>query len=461
MKHRVCLAVALAVAMIAALAQAADGVRRPNVVLVLMDDMGYADVGCQGATDVRTPHIDRLAREGVRLTDFYSNGPVCSPTRCGLMTGRWQQRVGLEWALGVTSQPMRKVGDRWEPGPGYRDFGLDTRETTLGRMLKSAGYATAAFGKWHLGFKPENGPNAHGFDEFFGLHGGNLDMYSHKYRDGSDDLFENTAPTKGEGYLTELIVRRAVDFVERQDGKPFFLYVPFNAVHWPFQEPGHPEQTRTYDTWYEGDRQVYAHMLEACDRGVGEILAVLEKKGVLDNTLFVFTNDNGGEVRLACNRPLFHHKATLWEGGIRVPCILRWPGHLPAGTQSKQVGISMDLAATILAATGARAPEGRTLDGMNLLPMLAGEKPPVERTLCWRINRVDRKQRAVRHGKWKYVMDGDNPVTSLGLLFDLEADVSERFNIAPQHREIVLDLQRRYMDWEKEVDRDAPELVVR
>jgi len=432
----------------------------PNVVIVLMDDMGYADVGCYGAEDIRTPQIDRLAREGVRLTNFYSNGPVCTPTRCGLMTGRYQQRVGLEWALGVTAEVARDAGGKSQPAKEYKSLGLDTKETCVARMFKDAGFGTAIYGKWHLGYQPQFGPNAHGFDEFFGIHGGNADMYSHQYRDGTPDLYENTKPIVREGYLTELIADRAVDYIDRKAGKqPFFLYVPFNAVHWPFQAPNHPEQRRNYDSWYAGDRAVYAAMLEAVDTAVGRIRTALEQKGSLDNTLFIFTNDNGGEVRLASNKPLFHHKATLWEGGIRVPCILRWPGKLPAGKVSHQVGISMDLTASILAACNIKP--SRELDGVDLLPVLKGEKNDFQRTLCWRINRADRKQRAVRHGRWKYVLDGQQPVVSHELLFDLEVDPGERFNLASRNPELMATMRQLLAKWEAEMSESNPETIVR
>ena len=312
---------------------------RPNVVFVLVDDMGYADVGCYGAKDIRTPNVDRLAREGTRMTDFYSNGPVCSPTRCGFITGRWQQRAGLEWALGVTSQCFVRdsqgqgQGQTLRPDPNFKQFGLPARAgaPTLARLLADSGYATACIGKWHLGWTPECSPAAHGFGTAFGIYGGNADLYSHKGRDGTDDLYENGKPVHEEGYLTELLTRRAERFIAENRDRPFFLYVPYNAVHWPFQPPGRPDLVRSYATWYEGDRRVYAQMVEAIDSGVGAIRAALERAGLLDKTLFIFSNDNGGEVRLTSNRPLFHHKATVWEGGIRVPCILRWPGHLPAG----------------------------------------------------------------------------------------------------------------------------------
>lgn len=434
---------------------------RPNVVFVLVDDMGYADVGCYGARDIHTPNVDRLAREGVRMTDFYANGPVCSPTRCGFITGRWQQREGIEWALGVTTQGKVREGNEWRVGTDYRQFGLATSGGSIARLLSGAGYATACFGKWHLGWRPEFSPAAHGFDEAFGIYGGNADMYSHKYRDGADDLHEDGRPVKEEGYLTELITRRAVGFIERPRAKPFFLYVPYNAVHWPFQPPGRPDLVRSYDTWYEGDRSIYAQMVEAVDAGVGAIRAALERSGQLDRTLFIFSNDNGGEVRLTSNRPLFHHKATVWEGGIRVPCILRWPGHLPAGAVSRQVGITMDLTATILAACGVGPSGDRPPDGIDLMPILSGRRPEVERTLGWRIDRVERKQKALRHGKWKLVVDGPHEVVRHELLFDLDADMSERDNLAYQYPEVVADLRRRLDAWEAEVDSRPPPFVVK
>ena len=232
---------------------------RPNVVFVLVDDMGYADVGCYGAKDIRTPNVDRLAREGVRMTDFYSNAPVCSPTRCGFITGRWQQRAGLEWALGVTSQCFVRdsQGRTLRPDPNFKQYGLPARAgaPTLARLLADSGYATACIGKWHLGWTPECSPNAHGFGTAFGIYGGNADLYSHKGRDGTDDLYENGKPVHEEGYLTELLTRRAERFIAENRDRPFFLYVPYNAVHWPFQPPGRPDLVRSYATWYEGDRR--------------------------------------------------------------------------------------------------------------------------------------------------------------------------------------------------------------
>jgi arylsulfatase A-like enzyme len=416
-------------------ASAAD--RRPNVVLILTDDMGYADLGCYGSRDIKTPHVDRLAARGVRLTNFYA-APVCTPTRAALMTGRWQQRVGLEWAI----------------GPGLKEPGLPTKETSLARMLKESGYATALCGKWHLGYKAEFSPNAHGFDEFYGLLSGNVDHYSHKENNGEADWYDNGKAVEVKGYSTDLITERSLAFIEKNARKPFFLYVAYNAVHWPFQPPGKSDDVRTRATWFDGTRKDYAAMVEAVDAGVGKILAALEKQGVADDTLVIFTNDNGGE-RLSDNGPLFHHKGTVWEGGIRVPCVLRWKGKLPEGKTVDGPAIMMDLTATVLAACGAEPPKGRKLDGVDLLPLLTGKEVKA-RPLFWRIDRADRKQKAVRLGKWKLVRDGN-----MELLFDLDADPGERKDLAYHHLDKVAELRNLLAAWEKEMASEKPAFLVK
>ncbi|MEJ7604756.1 MAG: sulfatase-like hydrolase/transferase [Bryobacteraceae bacterium] len=413
--------------------------RRPNVVVFLVDDMGYGDIGSYGVKDTKTPHLDRLARDGVRLTDNYSNGPVCTPTRAALMTGRYQQRVGLEWAL----------------VPADAGKGLSITETSLATMLKREGYKTALFGKWHLGAEPEFGPNAHGFDEFFGILSGNVDHYSHKYRSGFSDLWENTKPVEQPGYLTDLIAERASAYVTRNVANPFFLYVAFNAVHWPFQAPGKPNDVRTSATWVDGTRRDYAQMVESVDSAVGHVLQAIDKSNLAKDTLIIFTDDNGGE-RLSRNEPLFNHKQTLWEGGIRVPAIVRWTGQLPAGKVSAQATMTMDWTATILAAAGAKPTADRPLDGMDVLPILKGNQPMRERTFCWRVNRAERKQKAVRQGKWKYVQDGAHD-----MLFDLEKDISERVDIAYQYPEKLVELRVAMERWEADLARNPPRFSVK
>jgi arylsulfatase A-like enzyme len=437
----------LAVLILCATTQA-PAQRPPNVILIMMDDMGYGDLGSYGASDVRTPNIDRLAREGVRLTDAYANGPVCTPTRAALISGRYQQRVGLEWAL--TSSPAD------------RELGLPALGASLPALLKTSGYATGLVGKWHLGWKPEFGPMAHGFDEFYGFLGGAHSYYTNqadifRVGGGSPDLFENTKPVEATGYLTDEITRRAVRFITRHADQPFFLEVAYNAVHWPFEPPDRPptEAERRAapplrqmpDDSVPATRLDYVRMLERADQGVGQILAALDQHGVTNNTLVVFTNDNGGEW-LSRNAPLFHRKATLWEGGIRVPLILRWPGELPPGTVSGQVAITMDITASILAATGGRPPAGYLPDGIDILPILRGNAPLLERRLFWRWSRPNRQQRAVRFGQWKLLVDA-----SQLLLFDLSVDPGERTDLAARRPDLVAKLKRLLADWEADVDR--------
>ncbi len=447
MQRRVFILVAL---ILAASAQA-PAQRPPNVVLVMMDDLGYGDLGSYGASDVRTPNIDRLAREGVRLTDAYANGAVCTPTRAALISGRYQQRVGLEWVLTVS--------------PTDRERGLPAVETSLPALLKKNGYATGLVGKWHLGSKPEFGPNAHGFDEFYGFLGGAHSYYTNRAEiagvgPGAPDLFENTTPVEATGYLTNEITRRAVSFITRHADGPFFLEVAYNAVHWPFQPPDRPptEAERRAgrplrqmpDDSVAATRQDYVRMLERADQGVGEILAALHQRGLTNSTLVVFTNDNGGEW-LSRNAPLFHRKGTLWEGGIRVPLILRWPGELPPGKISGQVAITMDITASILAATGARPPASYRPDGINILPILRGKAPLLERRLFWRWARPDRQQRAARVGQWKLLVDA-----SQLLLFDLSVDPGERTDLAARRPDLVATLKRLLADWEADVDQPGP-----
>ena len=413
---------------------------RPNIVLILMDDLGYGDLGSYGVQDAKTPNLDGLARQGIRLTDAYANGPTCSPTRTGLISGQYQQRYGIEWPLGAVA--------------GDSARGLPATGASLPALLKANGYATGLIGKWHLGFKPEFGPNAHGFTEFFGFLSGAVDYYTHRRGDGTPDLYEDTAAVQLPAYLTDEITRRSVAFVGRHAGAPFFLEVAYNAVHWPFQIPDtprpHPPSARE-PRLYQGPndsipatRADYVRMLERADRGVGEILRALEQHGLAKNTLVIFTNDNGGEW-LSRNAPLTNRKSTLWEGGIRVPMLMRWPGVLPANGTSRQVAITMDLTATILAATGTANPANHPLDGINLMPILSGRSPVAERRLFWRRGRPT-AQRAVRSGPWKLLQDGVN-----FYLFDVAADPGERQDLTARHPDRVRKLSAAIDEWEKDV----------
>jgi arylsulfatase A-like enzyme len=410
-----------------------------------------------GCTDIATPNIDSLARDGVKFTDFYSNAPVCTPTRTGFMTGRWQQRCGLEFAFGYQVEQFRRVIGEWVAEPDIHALGLPLSETTIADRLKSASYATGAFGKWHLGFKEEYNPTKRGFDEFFGELLGHADYYKHSYYDGTYALREGLKPVKAEGYFTDLVNERATKFIRDHAKQPFFLYVPHLAVHAPYQTPDAPETPMvTKETMHHGSRVIYKAMVERIDRGVGMMLTELEKQGLADNTLVVFSSDNGGE-RFSRNAPLFHHKATVWEGGIRVPCLMRWPKQLPKGKVTSQMAITMDLHATFLAAAGITTPAPKPLDGINLLPLLVNDSKPIERTFFWRIDRSNRKQRAIRQGPWKYINDGN----TMDLLFNLQEDIGERTDLGYQHPEILEDLKSKLKAWEAEMDATEREILVR
>ena len=428
----------------------------PNVIFLLVDDMGYADVGCMGSKDIKTPNIDRIAAEGVRLTDCYASAPVCSPTRAAFLTGLWQQRTGIEWAIGLTSEEAKRVNGKLVKAEEPFTMGLAPNESYLTPLLKKHGYGTAAYGKWHLGFKPEYNPVKHGFDEYWGIIGGQCDYYQYYYLGGMKQLYEKMEMTTAEGYITDLINERAVRYISEEGTSPFFIYVPYNAVHHPYHVPGDPSQTYTNENKNDGTRAGYAKMVESIDKGVGDMFAALEKKGILDNTLIIFSSDNGGE-RFSDNGPYFNHKTTLWEGGIRVPCLMRWPeGKLPAGTVSSQPAITMDLTATILAAAGVPLPQDQPADGINLLPILRGEQEPVvNRTFCWRVNRTRRRMKAIRHGDWKYVQDD-----MVELLFNLRDDAGEHDNLYYKRLDKVKELKEKLGRWEVDVDRIPPPILI-
>jgi arylsulfatase A-like enzyme len=298
------------------------------------------------------------------------------------------------------------------------------------------------------GFRPALGPNVHGFDEFWGFLSGGIDFYSHSWRDGTPDLYHNLLPVRHDGYLTDELTRRAVAFIEQHAQDPFFVEVAYNAVHWPFQPPGLPEGQRKREHWVEdGTREDYVKMLASADDGIGAILSALDRQDIAKHTLVIFTSDNGGEW-LSRNAPLFHRKFTLWEGGIRVPGLLRWPGILPVGVTSKQVGMTMDLTATILDAAGVRLPATYHPDGVSLLPILAGKSEVMERTLFWR-RAAGLGQKAVRKGSWKYMRD-----ESHDFLFNLDEDVGERHDLASAKTKLLKELKSAHAAWEKDVDTD-------
>jgi arylsulfatase A-like enzyme len=420
---------------------------RPNVVLIMTDDAGYADLGSYGAPDIRTPNIDSLARDGVKLTEFYANAMSCTPTRAGLIAGRYQQRYGVEFVL---------------PAPGLpgADGGLPPLTHSLPLLMKKNGYATALVGKWHLGYTQEYSPRAHGFDSFFGYKSAAIDYYTHvttrpsegaQFARAEPDLWKDDALIEQDGYMTDLITRKTVEFITQNATRPFFIDVAFNAPHSPTQRPDHPVPAATAGSATRAD---YAAVMERVDRGVGEILQALQSRGLAQNTIVIFTNDNGG-IGLSHSGPLFHRKFSAWEGGIRVPALIRWPGRIPAGTVSTQVGITMDLTASILAATATPVPSDVRLEGINLFPILQREAPQVERTLFWRTagpSPVNMNQKAVRSGDWKLIFDG--AVTRI-FLYDVKTDPGERQDWFARRQDIAQRLQQLLAEWERDVDAEA------
>ena len=330
---------------------------RPNIVLLFADDLGYGDLSSYGSTVSRTPAIDSLGRDGIRFTRFYANSPECTPSRTALLTGRYQQRVGgLECAIGNGN-----VG-RYDEAVWLRErdeLGLPFSELSIARRLKDVGYATGIFGKWHLGYDDAKfGPNGHGFDEAFVTLGGGTDYVAHTEPDGISYLRHNGEPVEADGYLTDVFADRAIEWMTKQDG-PFFIYLPFTAPHNPYQAPGDgPEPL----PWDKGDIDTYRAMVEHLDKRVGDVLRAIDARESDRETIVVFISDNGA-VSPGTNLPLRGWKGQLWEGGIRVPCFIRWPGKVPAGQVSDQVASNIDVTATLLAAAGAPARPERPLDG--------------------------------------------------------------------------------------------------
>lgn len=409
---------------------------RPNIVLITADDLGFGDLSGYGRADYQTPVLDRLAAEGTRFTQAYSIAPVCTPTRVGFMTGRYPARhpVGL-----------------WEPltgSPAARRIGLDPSQSTVTSLLKRGGYTNALFGKWHLGVAPEFHPNRHGFDEFFGPLTGAVDYVSHTDPSGVHDLYRNEKPAYVEGYLTDRLADEAVQFI-RQRREPFFLSHQGTAPHSPWQRRGDPPVGRSEGPFNVGPSDRFPDMVRALDESVGRLLAALVETGMAERTLVIFTSDNGG-VQYSNMGGLARQKGSLWEGGIRVPTFVRWPGIIPAGVTTRQVASTLDLSATILAAAGVSADPNYPLDGMDLLPILTGVQEPVERTICWRTSQRG-NQGALRQGGWKYLRDEQGES-----LFDLVLDPGERQDRKRDEPARFSQLKTAYTAWERQMLRPMP-----
>jgi arylsulfatase A-like enzyme len=403
---------------------------RPNIIFILADDLGWGDLSCYGRPDYRTPNIDSLAAHGTRFTDAYSASAVCTPTRCGYITGQYPARfkIGLQEPLPATNL----------------DVGLEPGQPTIASMLKPSGYDTALIGKWHLGFRPEWGPNAHGFDEFFGILSGAGDYFLHKNGLGQPDLYENVTPVVRNGYLTELLTQRAVTYVTKRRHAPFFLSLHYTAPHWPWQGPKGGETVAFTDKTIEpvtmgagGSLKLYAEMMKSLDDGVGRVLQAIRGAGLERKTLVIFTSDNGGE-RFSYQWPFSGEKGDLLEGGIRVPAIVRWPGVVPANRVTQQMAITMDWTATMLAAAKTETAAGHTLDGIDLLSVLKGSRRVFDRTFFWRIYAQD----AVRQGKWKMFRNGE-----VRRLFDLSVDQHEQADFSRTKPEVLQQLMNEFDKW--------------
>jgi arylsulfatase A-like enzyme len=420
--------------------------RRPNIVLILADDLGYGDIGCYGCQDTRTPNIDRIAAEGVRFTTFYSNGPECTPTRTALMTGRYQHRVGgLECAIGTGN-----VG-RYDAAVRLRethDLGLPAAETSIARMLQSAGYATGVCGKWHLGYETKFFPSNHGFDYWFGPVGGATDYFHHRETTGERALYRNGQPVDREGYMTDLITEESVGFIGRNSLRPFFLYVAYTSPHTPYQGPNDRQSEPISEGDYnKGSRSTYVAMVERMDEGVGAILMALRDNGLVENTLVIFMSDNGA-TNMGKNTPFSGNKGNVFEGGIRVPCVVKWPGVLPQGGISHQPCMTMDFSSSILRAAGAQAV--RPFDGIDVLKLVETGQPVQSRTLFWRARRAESTRKAVREGAMKYVTLSDKGKVQ-EYLFDLDADPQEKSNLLTGQPDTVGRLRRLLAEWEDKV----------
>ena len=418
--------------------------RRPSFVFILADDLGYADLGCyggRGAGDARpgdeagcSPVLDRMAAEGLRFTEGYANSSVCSPTRFALMTGRWQHRL-----RGGADEPISSRSR------GSSVLGLPPEHPTLPSLLRDAGYATALVGKWHLGYPPHFGALKSGYEEHFGPNSGGVDYFTHTDREGKHDLQENGEPARAAGYLTDLLSQRAVEYVRKRaaDRAPFLLSLHYTAPHWPWETrddaaaaAGLVGKIAHLDG---GSIRTYQRMIDHMDEGIGQVAAALEAAGLADDTLIVFSSDNGGE-RFSDNWPLVGGKMDLTEGGIRVPYVVHWPRVIAPGGVTDQLAITMDWVATYFEAAGAPAHPDYPLDGASLLPVLRDPRNRIERTLYWRMKHRD--QRALREGNWKYLAIGANEY-----LFDLGADERERANLAQRHPDRLARLRARYAEW--------------
>lgn len=423
--------------------QAAD---KPNIVFILADDMGYGDLGCYGHPRAKTPVIDKLAKQGVRFTQHYSNGTECSPTRTAFLTGRYPQRAGgLECAIGTGNVGRYDEAIRLA---SQRQLGLPANQVVIPSALKLAGYVSGVFGKWHLGYEPQFNPMEHGWDDFFGYMGGNVHYFNHRETSELHVLYRGRLPVHAEGYMTHLITDSSISFIERNKDKPFFLFVSHECPHFPFQGPNDAKKEINKTNWMKPDADTYVAMLEDLDSEVGRLLTVLDKHELTDNTLVIFVSDNGGFSGAANMGSFSGAKSTTMEGGIRVPLIMRWPGKIRPGYVSDQVCMTFDLTRSLINLTQAKVP-AMQLDGFDLVSHISKRKPNFPRTLFWRGKRGERTWTAVRDGDMKFVRKTESQTQEW--LFDLSKDLGEKNDLSSVRPGQVARLKKLLLNWEKEV----------
>lgn len=408
---------------------------KPNIVLLFSDDAGYADFGFQGSDNFITPHLDKLADEGIRLTQFYVSGSTCGPSRAGMLTGRYQQRFGFEEnnVPGIMSENGKQMGE---------EMGLPLDVPTMGNYLQDLGYKTAIFGKWHMGEADRYNPVHRGFDVFYGFRGGARSFFPYKKAPNRGRMMERGFGEfeEHEGYLTDVLADETCAFIEENKDRPFFAYVSFNAVHTPM-EPD-PKDADTFPQ-FEGKRRKVAQMALSMDRACGKIVAKLDELGLRENTLVIFTNDNGGptDSNASSNYPLAGTKGTQLEGGIRVPGIVSWPGILPEGISYENPMITLDFLPTFIKLGGGDPAVIEGLDGEDMLPYLKGENNErPHQTLYWKME----TRGAIRDGDWKLMRFPDRPAH----LFDLSKDPGEQNNFAAENPELVAELYKKLFEWE-------------
>jgi arylsulfatase A-like enzyme len=404
--------------------------RPPNIVFLMADDLGFADLSCYGRRDFSTPNIDHLATTGTRFTQAYANSAVCSATRTALITGRYQDRL----ALGL-EEPLTN-----------RDVGLPAQQPTLPAMLKRAGYGTTLVGKWHLGALPRYGPLQSGYDHFYGFRKGAIDYYSHAAGDHIEDLWDDDVQVHQSGYLTDLLGNRAVEVITgyAKSDRPFFASIHFNAPHWPWEAPGDEAESqrlsrKALPDFDGGSQKTYQRMVQAMDVQVGRILQTLDARGLTENTIVIFTSDNGGE-RFSDTWPFTGRKTELLEGGLRIPSVISWPARIPRAATTDQVSMTMDWMPTLLAAAGVPQDQAFASDGIDLLPVLTKRTPPVPRKLFWRYKA--NAQRAARDGDYKYLKILDNT-----FLFNVADDPMERANLKERQQDIYDRLVAQWYEW--------------